>query len=94
MLLYYEEGNPKALRGPDVMVSKEWWGERARPRSFRTWEEGVVPAVIIEVTSKKTRKEDQIAKPQVYATIGVKELFKFDPPGDYLKPKLQGFETG
>ena len=91
MLLYYEEGNPKAFRGPDVMVSKGVVGNHRR-RSFRTWEEGVAPAVIIEVTSKKTRKEDQVEKPRVYAEIGVRELFLFDPAGDYLRPRLKGFK--
>ncbi|MGH7136815.1 MAG: Uma2 family endonuclease [Pirellulales bacterium] len=90
MLLYYEEGNPNAFRGPDVMVSKGVVGNHLR-RSFRTWEEGVVPAVIIEVTSKKTRKEDQVEKPPLYSALGVKELVLFDPTGDYLRPRLKGF---
>lgn len=90
MLLYYEEGNPSAFRGPDVMVSKGVRGKHRR-RSFRTWEEGVVPAVIIEITSAKTRQEDEGPKPLVYAGIGVKEYFMFDPEGQYLRPRLQGF---
>lgn len=91
MLLYYEEGNPNAFRGPDVMVSKGVAGNHLR-RSFRTWEEGVVPTVIIEVTSKKTRKEDQVEKPPLYAALGVKELVLFDPTGDYLRPRLKTFQ--
>lgn len=91
MLLYYEEGDPSKFRGPDVMVCKGVAGNHLR-RSFRTWEEGVVPTVIFEVTSKKTRQEDKIEKPLVYAALGVKELFLFDPEGEYLRPRLQGFE--
>lgn len=91
MLLYYEEGNPKARRGPDVMVAKGVVGKHKR-RSFRVWEEGVPPTVIIEVTSKKTRREDETEKPPVYASIGVKELFLFDPEGEWLRPRLQGFQ--
>lgn len=90
MLLYYEEGNPKARRGPDIMVAKGVVGKHKR-RSFRTWEEGLPPTVIIEVTSKKTRHEDEHDKPPVYASIGVKELFLFDPEGDWLRPRLQGY---
>lgn len=90
MLLYYEQGNPLAVRGPDVMVSKGVRGKHLR-RSFRTWEEGVAPATIIEVTSSSTKDEDQFVKPAVYARIGVKEYFLFDPVGEYLKPRLQGF---
>lgn len=91
MLLYYEESDPSKFRGPDVMVCKGVVGKHLR-RSFRTWEEGVVPAVIFEVTSKKTRQEDQVEKPRVYSSLGVKELYLFDPEGDYLRPRLKGFE--
>ena len=90
MLLYFEKGNPAAVRGPDVMVSKGVRGKHLR-RSFRTWEEGVAPAVIIEVTSVSTKEEDQFEKPAVYARLGVREYFLFDPIGEYLRPRLQGF---
>jgi Uma2 family endonuclease len=90
MLLYYEQGNPSAVRGPDVMVSKGVRGKHLR-RSFRTWEEGVVPATIFEITSNSTKREDQVEKPALYARLGVKEYFLFDPQGDYLQPRLQGF---
>lgn len=90
MLLYYEQGNPSAVRAPDVMVSKGVRGNHLR-RSFRTWEEGVAPASIIEVTSRGTKDEDQLEKPAVYASIGVKEYLLFDPIGEYLQPRLQGF---
>jgi hypothetical protein len=72
------------------MVSKGVRGKHLR-RSFRTWEEGVVPASIIEVTSQGTKDEDQFEKPAVYARIGVKEYLLFDPIGEYLRPRLQGF---
>ena len=52
----------------------------------------MVPAVIIEVRSKKTRKQDAVEKPRVYSALGVKELFLFDPTGDYLRPRLKGFQ--
>lgn len=90
MLLYYEKGNSSAVRGPDVMVSKGVRGKHLR-RSFRTWEEGVAPTSIFELTSRETKDEDQIEKPAVYASIGVKEYFLFDPIGEYLQPRLQGF---
>ena len=90
MLLYYEQGNPSAVRGPDLMVSKGVRGKHFR-RSFRTWEEGVAPTTIIEITSRGTKDEDQFEKPAVYARIGVKQYFLFDPLGEYLLPRLQGF---
>ena len=90
MLLYYEEGVPSKNRGPDLMVSKGVRGKHRR-RSFRIWEEGVVPAVIFEITSIRTQREDEVVKPHVYASIGVREYFMFDPEGGYLRPQLQGF---
>lgn len=91
MTLYYEEGSPAKNRGPDIMVSKGVRGKHPR-RSFRTWEEGVVPAVIFEVTSISTQREDDIVKPRVYADIGVKEYFMFDPEGEYLHRRLRGYQ--
>src|SRR5690348_1039368 len=44
MFLYYEQGNPRACKAPDVMVSKGVRGKHPR-RSFRVWEENAVPAV-------------------------------------------------
>ena len=43
------------------------------------------------VTSRSTRKEDQGRKREVYASLGVGEYWLFDPTGDYLAPRLQGF---
>jgi Uma2 family endonuclease len=89
MFLYYEQGNPRACRAPDVMVSKGV-GKHYR-RSFRVWEENAVPRVIFEITSGSTRREDEVEKPAVYAQLRVLEYFLFDPEGDYLDPRLQGF---
>src|SRR5262249_45003179 len=44
------------------------------------------------LTSKSTRREDQITKLELYRDIlKVKEYFLFDPHGDYLDPRLQGY---
>lgn len=93
MFLYYEQGNPSACRAPDVMVSLGVMGNHHR-RSFRLWEEKVAPAVVFEVTSEKTRRNDQVDKPSIYARIGVSEYFIFDPFEEYLEPRLQGFRMG
>ena len=58
---------------------------------FKIWEEGKAPDVVIEVTSRSTRRHDSIYKARVYAEIGVKEYFLYDPTGDYLLPPLKGF---
>ncbi len=52
--VFYEEGNPHARLSPDVYVV---FGVAMRQRdSYKIWEEGGhAPAVVIELTSKKTQ---------------------------------------
>ena len=89
LLLYYEEGNPHKFIVPDALVAKGVApGER---RIYKLWEEHKAPDVVIETTSRKTRKKDATVKPALYAQIGVREYFIFDPERDYLTPPLQGF---
>ena len=90
MFLYWEEGNPKARKAPDVMVIK---GVELRPPrpNFKIWEEGATSAVIFEITSPSTATEDATGKLQIYEQIGVKEYFLFDPLYEYLAGPLMGY---
>ncbi len=90
MFLYYEEGNPQARKAPDLMVVKEIDLSQPR-RSFKVWEEKAVPCLIIEFTSKSTWEEDLGAKKAVYARLGVKEYYLFDPLHEYLDQPLKGY---
>ena len=67
------------------------WGPRRELRL--AWEEGGrLPDVVFEFTSRKTKKEDTDVKRPLYEQVlKVKEYFLFDPTGDYLKPRLQGY---
>jgi Uma2 family endonuclease len=90
LFIYFEEGNPKAVVAPDVFVIMGV--QQRRRRTYRAWEEGMrLPDVVIELTSKKTHTVDQSTKPELYARLGVRELFLFDPYGEYLQPRLQGY---
>jgi Uma2 family endonuclease len=89
LLIYYAEGAPRKFVSPDVFVVKDC--DPGFRRVFKVWEEGRAPDVVIEVTSKSTRREDEVIKPQKYITMGVKEYFLYDPTSDYLNPPLQGF---
>jgi hypothetical protein len=81
LMFYYEEGNPLAVVSPDVFVVK---GVRKRlRRTYKLWEEGVAPCVVIEMTSRSTRLEDKGNKRALYALLGVREYFLFDPLGEY-----------
>jgi len=52
----------------------------------------VPPCLVIEVTSKSTKDEDEGTKKRKYQEIGVEELVLFDPYGEYLRPnRLKGY---
>ena len=89
LMFYYEEGNPSAVVSPDVFVVKGV--KKGLRRIYKLWEEGQAPCVVIEMTSRSTRLEDKGNKRALYAMLGVREYFLFDPLGEYLKPPLQGY---
>ncbi len=90
LFIYYEQGNPKAVVAPDVFVV--FGVEKKKRLSYKLWKENQkVPDFVLEVTSKSTVSEDQGIKKGLYAYLGVKEYFQYDPTADYLKPSLQGF---
>lgn len=91
MFIYYQEGDPKKVVCPDIFVVPGVRGDTMR-RTFKLWLEGKAPQAVIEMTSKKTRKEDLGKKHEIYQDVlKVREYFLFDPLGEYLEPSLQGF---
>jgi Uma2 family endonuclease len=89
LMMYYEQGDPKARRDPDILVAKGV-GTHKR-RSFRFWEEDKKPCTLFEIASRKTWKEDVGDKRLLYEQLKIPEYFLFDPEGKYLTPALQGF---
>jgi Uma2 family endonuclease len=88
LFLCYERGNPAAIVAPDVLLAKgvtKW----DRP-NYLLWEE-TIPSLVVEITSRKTRREDQGKKKLLYERLGIEELVLFDPYGEYLRPPLQGY---
>ena len=88
LLIYYEEGNPRVSIAPDVFVV---FGveDRRRP-NYKLWEEGPAPAFVLEVASPSTWREDLGRKRSVYARLGVREYWQYDPYGEHLPARLQG----
>ncbi len=91
LVFYYQEGDPASNCDPDGLVAKGV-GKHLR-RSFRVWEEGKMPCVLFEMASEGTWRADIDEKPVLYASLGVKEYFVYDPEGCYLDPVLRGFKT-
>ncbi len=82
MMFYFEEGNPRKVIAPDVMIV---FGISTHlRRTFKLWEEKS-PEVVFEISSRGTWKDDLQKKYLLYQQIGVKEYYIFDPEYDYLK---------
>jgi Uma2 family endonuclease len=91
MFIYYVEGDPKCNVCPDLFVTLGVPSDTKR-RTYKVWKEGKGPELVIEVTSRKTRREDQETKLELYRDVlKVREYFLFDPLEEYLEPSLQGF---
>ena len=86
---YYEENDNKARIAPDVFVV--FGVPDHRRRTYLLWREGKAPDFVMEVSSPSTRRADQGSKRDTYAKMGVPEYWLYDPTGDYLAPRLQGF---
>ena len=91
LLVFYEQGNRRKHVAPDVLVVRGV--PKLPPRlHYLVWREGRAPDLVIELTSKTTRREDQKKKLALYRDVlRVPEYFLFDPFEDYLKPPFQGY---
>ena len=88
LLIYYEEGNPRKSVAPDVFVV---FGAKAHKRMvYKLWEESKAPDFVLEVASPRTWKDDEGRKGELYARLGVREYWQYDPMGDLLPVRLRG----
>jgi Uma2 family endonuclease len=89
LLIFYVPGDKRRHVAPDVFVIR---GVPKKQRdNYLIWEEGRAPDLVIELTSRSTRKEDLVKKFELYRDVlGVEEYFLFDPKAEYLDPPLQG----
>jgi Uma2 family endonuclease len=87
--LYYAQGYPRLRVAPDVMVILN---VAAGGRdNYKIWEEGEVPAVVFEITSKGTKDDDENFKRILYEQLEVQEYWQFDPRGEWIEGKLRGY---
>ena len=93
MFMYFREGDPLAVVSPDLFVTYGVAKEPLRD-TWKVWEEGKAADFVMEVTSKSTRREDEVKKKAIYERLEVKEYWQFDPTGDYLDPILKGRRLG
>ena len=90
LLLFYERGNAHEHVLLDAFMVRGI--PKLPPReSYRVWEEGKPPDMVIAITSKATRQADRTQQREIYRDLlKVPEYFQFDPTEDSLEPSLQG----
>ncbi len=86
IMFYYEEGNPRKVFSPDVLVCFGVSGEDRR--TYKLWEEKQFPQVVFEISSRGTWGDDLNRKWFLFQQFGVKEYYIFDPEYDYLPEPL------
>ena len=95
MFVYYigrdELGGPvRRSMAPDVFAvfGTPW---RLNRRSYVLWDEPEADIrFVLEIASSSTRARDHGEKRDIYASLGVREYFLFDPPGDRRPAALLG----
>jgi Uma2 family endonuclease len=86
-MCYYVEGDNTQSISPDVFVVRG--AAKHERRIYKFWEEPA-PNVVLEISSRKTRKDDFGKKKELYAWLGVREYFVFDPEAR-LRAPLRAF---
>ena len=87
--VHYSKGDQGASVVPDLFVA--WTPPLAKNRtSYKLWEYPV-PALVMEMLSGGTSKNDVGRKRATYEYLGVREYWLFDPAGHELSTSLVGY---
>ena len=79
IFLYYQEGDNTKRVTLDLFVAR---GLEAMPEySYKLWEAGRPPTLVLEAASHSTEDGDWREKRDLYALIGVEEYWRFHPTG-------------
>lgn len=90
IMFYYVEGDPTEVISPDVLVC--FGIPKGDRRSYKVWEEnGVVPSVVIELSSRSTWSKNFGDKYFLYEQLGVKEYYIFNPLYPKNSPAFSAF---
>jgi Uma2 family endonuclease len=88
-LYYRDDSKTRQSVSPDIFVVR---GVKKKSRRIYNLDvERKAPEVVIELTSPSTKTEDLGTKRFIYASLGVKEYFLFDPYSEAIHPALRGF---
>ncbi len=81
--VYYRQFDSHSRCSPDILVIPGLAPDH-RVRSWKIWEEGIVPTFLLEVVSRDLEK-DYFTAPERYDEMGATELVVFDP--DYERDR-------
>ncbi len=88
LFVFYRMNDAEARLAPDIMVVFGAAESPPRP-SWRVWREGgLTPDFVLEIASEGTVADDAGWKRDRYATMAVREYWRFDPQGGELIPEL------
>ena len=92
----YDPSNLNVRVAPDIYLAFGVDAEAIRPRKiYLPWEVGKPPDLAIEFASESTARRDVNRKPAIYAQIGIREFWRFDPTGGaYYGVPLAGYRLG
>ena len=83
--ILYDINDPNARIAPDCYVVFDVDAHAiVRHNSYRVWQWGKPPDVALEIASESTALNDLTAKRDIYARIGAREYWRFDPSGGEL----------
>jgi len=90
IFVYYRDENGELQPvSPDIFVVRGV--AKKERRIYKIEDEGKAPEMVIELISRATTVEDHVTKRHIYAQLGVKEYFIFDPYRDAQPSALAGF---
>ena len=88
MFLYYQQGDRTKSIAPDVFVVLDHnLGGRG---TYKLWLEGKPPDFALEVVSPESQIRNNVDKRRLYAQLGIKEYFVFQPDATRPEPRLVG----
>ena len=83
--LYYVEGDRRFFVSPDCYVvlclTAEAEASIERNNVYLMWEVGKAPDFVLEIGSKSAADTDMTTKRDLYAELGVREYWRYDPTG-------------
>ncbi len=88
--VYYNPANGRDNISPDVYVAFDV--PPPAPPKWQTWVQGKFPDIVFEITSSSTHGEDIGRKRGLYARLGAREYYIFDPQQE-TTPSFLGFAS-